>query len=73
MMMVAGPVTACSASFLVGVNSSLVEYSVHFPINHPASSAAGARRLSVSGRSMRATAVTVKTIKKRVLIKIMEN
>ena len=35
-MIVAGPVSACSASCLVGLNSSLVEYSVHFPISQPA-------------------------------------
>ena len=35
MMTVAGPVSACSDSFLVGEYSSLVEYSVHLPINQP--------------------------------------
>ena len=37
-MIVAGPVSACSASFFVGVYSSLVAYSVHLPISQPATS-----------------------------------
>jgi len=36
MITVAGPVTAWSASFLVGGYSSLVQYSVHLPISQPA-------------------------------------
>ena len=37
MISVAGPVNDCSASFLVGANSSLVAYSVHLPMSQPAS------------------------------------
>src|SRR5690606_22367199 len=36
MMIVAGPVTDCAANSFVGLYSSLVEYSVHLPINQPA-------------------------------------
>jgi hypothetical protein len=38
MMTVAGPVSDWSAMRLVGLYSSLVEYSVHFPIAQPATS-----------------------------------
>ena len=38
MMIVAGPVSAWSASSLVGAYSLLVAYSVHLPINQPATS-----------------------------------